>query len=166
MLAGTGVLILASQFHIMVDDVPRGSGIQNLVSIPKSIRNAMFPPGDTSHHMAAMMGISTILTLLAFPGLLSLIPIAVLAAILVYTGAKLVNPRQVTRIGKVRARRSLHLLRGTGRNRRTRFVEGRHYRDSDANRKLGYTFTHLRIQSQCWQDGKGIDFYMEGRRRL
>ena len=30
MLAGIGVLIFASQFHVMVDDKPRGSGSQNL----------------------------------------------------------------------------------------------------------------------------------------
>lgn len=37
MLAGIGVLILSSQFHVMVDDAPKGSGIQNLVSIPDAI---------------------------------------------------------------------------------------------------------------------------------
>ena len=35
MLAGIGVLIFASQFHIMVDDKPRGSGLANLMSIPE-----------------------------------------------------------------------------------------------------------------------------------
>jgi len=37
MLAGIGVLIFASQFHVMVDDVPKGSGLQNLLSIPEAI---------------------------------------------------------------------------------------------------------------------------------
>ncbi len=37
MLAGIGVLILASQFHVMVDDSPRGNGIENLLSIPQAI---------------------------------------------------------------------------------------------------------------------------------
>lgn len=37
MLAGIGILILASQFHVMVDDEPKGSGLQNLVSIPQAI---------------------------------------------------------------------------------------------------------------------------------
>lgn len=37
MLAGIGVLILSSQFHVMVDDAPKGSGIANLVSIPDAI---------------------------------------------------------------------------------------------------------------------------------
>ncbi len=38
MLAGIGVLILSSQFHVMVDDVPKGNGIENLLSIPEAIR--------------------------------------------------------------------------------------------------------------------------------
>ena len=37
MLAGIGVLIFASQFHVMMDDKPKGSGWQNLVSIPDAI---------------------------------------------------------------------------------------------------------------------------------
>ena len=41
MLAGIGVLILSSQFHVMVDDAPRGNGIQNLVSIPESIQKGL-----------------------------------------------------------------------------------------------------------------------------
>lgn len=37
MLAGIGVLIFASQFHVMVDDKPRGSGLQNLATIPEAV---------------------------------------------------------------------------------------------------------------------------------
>ena len=37
MLAGIGILIFASQFHVMVDDTPKGSGIQNLLSIPEAV---------------------------------------------------------------------------------------------------------------------------------
>src|SRR5688572_1820554 len=37
MLAGIGVLIFASQFHVMVDDKPRGSGLENLATIPAAI---------------------------------------------------------------------------------------------------------------------------------
>ena len=41
MLAGIGVLILSSQFHVMVDDAPKGSGIENLVSIPGAIQKGL-----------------------------------------------------------------------------------------------------------------------------
>lgn len=37
MLAGIGVLILASQFHVMVDDKPRKNGLLNLLAIPEAI---------------------------------------------------------------------------------------------------------------------------------
>ncbi len=44
MLAGIGVLILSSQFHVMVDDAPKGSGLQNLVSIPSAIQKGLPMP--------------------------------------------------------------------------------------------------------------------------
>ncbi len=44
MLAGIGVLIFASQFHVMVDDKPKGSGLENLLTIPAAIGKAMTWP--------------------------------------------------------------------------------------------------------------------------
>lgn len=44
MLAGIGVLIFASQFHVMIDDKPRSNGIMNLVTIPSAIGKAMSVP--------------------------------------------------------------------------------------------------------------------------
>ncbi len=41
MLAGIGVLIFASQFHVMVDDTPKGSGLENLVTIPEAIQKGL-----------------------------------------------------------------------------------------------------------------------------
>lgn len=41
MLAGIGVLIFASQFHVMVDDKPKGSGLTNLLTIPSAISKAI-----------------------------------------------------------------------------------------------------------------------------
>jgi len=41
MLAGIGILILSSQFHVMVDDAPKGNGIQNLMSIPEAIKKGL-----------------------------------------------------------------------------------------------------------------------------
>jgi MFS superfamily sulfate permease-like transporter len=37
MLAGIGVLILGSQFHVMVDDKPRKDGLRNLLAIPEAV---------------------------------------------------------------------------------------------------------------------------------
>lgn len=44
MLAGIGVLILSSQFHVMVDDAPKGSGLNNIVSIPEAIKKGLPMP--------------------------------------------------------------------------------------------------------------------------
>ena len=44
MLAGIGILIFSSQFHVMVDDAPKGNGIQNLVSIPEAIQKGLPMP--------------------------------------------------------------------------------------------------------------------------
>jgi MFS superfamily sulfate permease-like transporter len=41
MLAGIGVLIFSSQFHVMVDDKPKEQGIANLLTIPESIGKAL-----------------------------------------------------------------------------------------------------------------------------
>ena len=44
MLAGIGFLILASQFHVMIDDKPSGSGAHNLASIPQAIWKSLVVP--------------------------------------------------------------------------------------------------------------------------
>jgi len=37
MLGGIGALILVSQFHVMLDAAPKGSGLSNLIAIPGAI---------------------------------------------------------------------------------------------------------------------------------
>jgi MFS superfamily sulfate permease-like transporter len=44
MLAGIGVLIFASQFHVMVDDRPKGTGLQNLATIPEAVAKGLEVP--------------------------------------------------------------------------------------------------------------------------
>jgi MFS superfamily sulfate permease-like transporter len=41
MLAGIGVLIFSSQFHVMVDDKPKETGVANLLTIPEAIVKAI-----------------------------------------------------------------------------------------------------------------------------
>lgn len=41
MLAGIGVLIMASQFHVMIDNKPVGSGLDNILAIPGSFMEAV-----------------------------------------------------------------------------------------------------------------------------
>lgn len=51
MLGGIGVLIFASQFHVMVDDKPKGNGLQNLISIPEAVAKGMEIPKFHSHEV-------------------------------------------------------------------------------------------------------------------
>jgi MFS superfamily sulfate permease-like transporter len=90
MLAGIGILIFGAQFHVMVDDSPKANGIQNLISIPMAIVKAVRPQADASHHFAALLGLITIVSLIAWnklaPKKLKWVPgalIAVVAATLV-----------------------------------------------------------------------------------
>ena len=85
MLAGIGVLIFAGQFHVMVDDKPKGSGLLNLMSIPEAIYKGLWPLDGSTHHLAAFLGVLTIAVLLAWnkfaPAKLKLIPGAVVAVV-------------------------------------------------------------------------------------
>lgn len=60
MLGGIGVLIFASQFHVMLDDKPVSGGLQNLLSIPEAIYKGIFPMDGSVHHKAAAIGLLTI----------------------------------------------------------------------------------------------------------
>ncbi len=95
MLAGIGVLIFASQFHVMVDDVPRGSGIENLLSIPEAIYKGIFPLDGSVHHQAAAIGILTIGSLILWermkPESLKLIPGPLIAVVIGTFGAALMG---------------------------------------------------------------------------
>jgi MFS superfamily sulfate permease-like transporter len=86
MLAGIGVLIFASQFHVMVDDAPKGSGLTNLLTIPHAVQRGITPVEGSSHHLAALVGLVTIATIVLWtrfaPRRLKVIP-APLAAVAV-----------------------------------------------------------------------------------
>ncbi|MBL1201816.1 MAG: SulP family inorganic anion transporter [Nostoc sp. ZfuVER08] len=89
MLAGIGILIFASQFHVMLDDKPRIHGIDNLISIPNTIYKAIFPIDGSAHHLAALIGITTIIILLLWekfkPRSLKLIPGALVGVVIATT---------------------------------------------------------------------------------
>jgi MFS superfamily sulfate permease-like transporter len=65
MLAGIGVLIFASQFHVMVDDKPASSGLVNLFTIPRSIMRGL-GEGTATHQLAAFVGVLTVVTIVAW----------------------------------------------------------------------------------------------------
>lgn len=87
MLGGIGVLIFASQFHTMVDDKPRGSGLQNLASLPEAVAKGLVPMDGTTHHLAALIGVTTLLIMIFWTrlGRISTRVPAPLAAVVVAT---------------------------------------------------------------------------------
>jgi MFS superfamily sulfate permease-like transporter len=86
MLAGIGALILASQFHVMVDDAPKGSGLENILSLPEAVWKGLQPSEDLSHHEAALIGLLTIGIIIAWENLapkkLRFIPAVLLGVLL------------------------------------------------------------------------------------
>lgn len=67
MLAGIGVLIFVSQFHVMLDFKPIGSGIENLLGIPGSLYKAI-SAGDF-HLTAGEVGLLTIAVIFGWSSL-------------------------------------------------------------------------------------------------
>jgi len=63
MLSGIGVLIVASQFHVMLDDKPKGSGSSNLLSIPRALWDCLQQTEIGSTHVAGCVGLLTIVIL-------------------------------------------------------------------------------------------------------
>lgn len=101
MLAGIGVLIFASQLHVMVDDRPRDSGLQNILTIPEAIYKGVVASDDVLHDEAARIGLLTIAVLVGWkvlaPRRLQLLP-APLLAILVGTLACLALGWDIRRV--------------------------------------------------------------------
>lgn len=101
MLAGIGVLIFASQFHVMVDDAPRGTGLENLLAIPEAILLGFLPADGSVHFQAAMIGSFTLLVMIFWkpivPGRLKVIP-APLVAVFAATGIAALAALGVNRV--------------------------------------------------------------------
>ncbi|HEY5626342.1 MAG TPA: SulP family inorganic anion transporter, partial [Nitrospira sp.] len=103
MLAGIGVLIFASQFHVMIDDVPKGSGLENLYTLPAAIWKGLGPDESApmNHHLAARIGVLTIAVIVLWnlyaPRMLKVLP-AVLLGVSVATAATLVLGYDVSHI--------------------------------------------------------------------
>lgn len=104
MLSGIGVLILASEFHAMVDDHDAArawldagwpKGIANLMTIPQSLWLGVVPLDGSPHHIAAGLGVATIITLIVWKWVpfesLKIIPGAVVAVTLAAVATRLMG---------------------------------------------------------------------------
>jgi len=63
MLAGIGVLIVLSQVHVMLDGVPKPSGLDNLAGFPAALIQAIPTLGGGLGWQAGLLGLSTILVM-------------------------------------------------------------------------------------------------------
>ncbi len=73
MLAGIGILIVASQIHVMLDHVPMWNGhkahggVQYIGTIPEAIAKCFSSTTTVNHHLAALTGVLTIFVILVWP---------------------------------------------------------------------------------------------------
>lgn len=78
MLAGIGILIVLSQVHVMFDTSPQASGLDNLLAFPATLLEAARQFGPGGDLDAALLGLGTILVMLAWerwrPGALRFLP--------------------------------------------------------------------------------------------
>ena len=89
MLSGIGVLIFASQFHVMVDDLPKSNAIQNIVSLPGAVIKGLTISSDTNHHIAAVVGVLTIVIMIIWkfaPAKLKVLPSALVGVLISILG--------------------------------------------------------------------------------
>ncbi len=97
MLAGIGVLIVLSQVHVMLDGVPKPSGLDNLSGFPAAVAQAIPSLG----WQAGLLGLSTMLVMWTWdkwrPQKLRFVPGALLGVGLT-TGVSLLLALQVKRV--------------------------------------------------------------------
>ena len=97
MLAGIGILILASQFHVMFDAAPHGSGIQNLLGIPTTLMHAIGNGGGPLK--AGFIAALTIAAIIAWtsyaPKSLKIIPAPLVGVALAMAVAAILHPESI-----------------------------------------------------------------------
>lgn len=86
MLAGIGISIFLSQFHIMLDSKPQNSFIANILDLGRVIYHSVLPLNGSNHHLASMVGILTIAVIIIWNALpykkLKAVPAALVAVII------------------------------------------------------------------------------------
>jgi len=93
MLAGIGLLIIGSQFHIMLDRTPLQSGFENLIDIPGAFIDTITSHGGNL--AAGLIGILTIATIVLWtryaPTKLKAVPGALVGVLLAMLAANLMD---------------------------------------------------------------------------
>ena len=85
MLSGIGILIVASQLHVLVDAAPRARGLENFAALPGAFMDAFH--GEIGSAAALLVGASTMAIMLGWekfrPVSLRFVPGALLAVVIV-----------------------------------------------------------------------------------
>lgn len=85
MLAGIGISIFLSQFHIMLDSKPQNTFVENILDLLSVIYHSVLPLNGSPHHLASMVGILTIGIIILWNALpskkLKAVPAALVAVI-------------------------------------------------------------------------------------
>ena len=86
MLAGIGISIFLSQFHIMLDSKPQNTFFENIADLFSVIYNSVLPFDGSQHHHAAFIGIITIGSIILWNNIpykkFKVIPAALVAVII------------------------------------------------------------------------------------
>ncbi len=86
MLAGIGISIFLSQFHIMLDSKPANNFIKNISDLFSVIYHSVLPLDGSHHHIACLVGLITIGTIIVWNSIpykkLKVVPSALVAVIL------------------------------------------------------------------------------------
>ncbi len=95
MLAGIGISIFLSQFHIMLDSQPQNSFIENILDLGNVIYHSVLPLNGSAHHLACIIGIMTISIIIFWNALpykkLKSIPAALVAVIIASLTANILH---------------------------------------------------------------------------
>jgi MFS superfamily sulfate permease-like transporter len=101
MLAGIGVLLCASQLHVMLDGKPQGSGLANLATLPHVLGPLLWGDAPGSAPAAAGLGLLTIVSIVAWdklrPNRLRAVP-AALVGVLAATAVASLSGADVTHV--------------------------------------------------------------------
>ncbi|MFC0084906.1 SulP family inorganic anion transporter [Dyella flava] len=85
MLSGIGILIVASQLHVLIDALPKARGLENFAALPGALMDAM--SGGAGSMVALLVGLATIAIMLGWeklrPPSLRFVPGALLAVVAV-----------------------------------------------------------------------------------
>lgn len=95
MLAGIGISIFLSQFHIMLDSKASGTFLENISDLWSIIYNSVLPFDWSGHHMACFIGFLTILIIILWNAFahkkIKAIPAALVAVIFSSLAANLMH---------------------------------------------------------------------------